>query len=132
MKRFFKEAAKDPWGAVKNGGVVPVVALILIMYTVCYALSTMGAMYLLYGGGALFLLVASLIVYNYNVSKGFAGRGENTMTDCVNPATGLFMIGDVDSDGNPYGCSNTNPATGLPMNGGVDVAGNPMGWSGHD
>ncbi len=50
----------------------------------------------------------------------------------VNPATGLPMIGNFDSMGNPYGMGSVmgpyNPATGLPMMvGELDVAGNPFG-----
>lgn len=51
----------------------------------------------------------------------------------INPATGLAMVGAVDTAGNPYGVGSpgglpaVNPATALPMVGAVDVAGNPYG-----
>ena len=56
----------------------------------------------------------------------------------VNPATGLPMLGGVDSAGNPFGSAGLiesglsddltlNPATGLPMSGGFDAAGNSYG-----
>lgn len=52
----------------------------------------------------------------------------NTMCSInINPATGLLMVGSIDTSGAPYGMHNTNPSTGLPMVGCTDTSGATYG-----
>ena len=54
-------------------------------------------------------------------------NGNVMCSNNINPATGLLMVGSIDTSGAPYGMRNTNPTTGLPMVGSIDTSGAPYG-----
>lgn len=77
-----------------------------------------------------------------NIFDHLFGDNSESSAPAINPATGLPMMGSVDTDGNPYGTDlhhhnhnaistdsiGVNPATGLPTINGIDSLGNPTGF----
>lgn len=68
-----------------------------------------------------------VLVQNFFASKSREGNSSSGLT--FNPATGLLMVGVIDTGGSFYGQNNTqiNPGTDLQMVNGFDALGNGFG-----